>query len=280
MYKGGFGKTLFVSDLDGTLLTSKQTLSDNTKQTVNDLISKGISFTFATARSLTTAKEVTQGLDWKLPVIVYNGAFIQAYKSGDSVLASTFSAYEKEDILALHLFYDLHPRVYALHNGVERFSYEADKVSLGTREYLKKRRSDKRANATTHDRLLDGDVFCFSSIDDYEKMLPLYEILKQKYHAVLYQDPYTAYFWLEVLPKHATKADAVLELKTRFGFERVVVFGDEKNDLSMFAVADESYAVANANEDVKRAANGVIGSNDSDGVALYLNSLYEQYCQA
>ena len=92
MYKGGFGKTLFVSDLDGTLLNSKQTLSDNTKQTVNDLISKGISFTFATARSLTTAKEVTKGLDWKLPVIVYNGAFIQAYKSGDSVLASTFSA--------------------------------------------------------------------------------------------------------------------------------------------------------------------------------------------
>ena len=279
MCKVSIEKTLFVSDLDGTLLNSKQTLSDNTKKTINKLVLNGLSFTFATARSLTTAREVTQGLDLKLPVIVYNGAFIQEYESGASVMSQTFSQDEKEEILAEHLRFDLHPRIYALHHGVERFSYEADKLSQGTRDYLEKRRSDKRAHPTTQERLLDGDVFCFSSIDDYEKMLPLYHVLKQKYHAVLYQDPYTAYFWLEVLPKRATKADAVLALKERLAYERVIVFGDEKNDLSMFAAADESYAVANADEDVKRLATDVIASNDSDGVVSYLCSLYEHYCK-
>ena len=63
-----------------------------------------------------------------------------------------------------------------------------------------------------------------------------------------------------------------MALKELYGFERVVVFGDEKNDLSMFAVSDESYAVANANEEVKQMASGVIGSNTCDGVAEFLRS--------
>ena len=114
-------------------------------------------------------------------------------------------------------------------------------------------------------------------IDEYEKLLPLCQELKESYHVVLYQDPYTGDWWLEVLPQDATKADAVLALKTLYGFEKVVVFGDEKNDLSMFAVADESFAVANANEEVKRAASGVIESNELNGVTLYLMLCYEKY---
>lgn len=272
-------KTLFVSDLDGTLLNQNQALSEYTRETINRLIRKGLSFTYATARSLTTAREVTAGLELKLPVIVYNGAFVKDSQSGKSVMARQFSLCDKQEILACHFTCGVSPRVYALHDGEEKFSYVIDDLSQGTKAYLAKRREDKRARPTTEDRLLNGDVFCFSAIDDYEKLFPIYDVLKEKYHAVLYRDPYTSDYWLEVLPKHANKADAILALKELYGFERVVVFGDEKNDLSMFSLADECYAVANANEDVKRAASGVIASNDSDGVAGYLLARYEQYCE-
>lgn len=271
-------KTLFVSDLDGTLLNREQALSEYTQKTLNRLIQEGLPFTYATARSLTTAREVTAGLDLKLPVIVYNGAFVKDSASGESVMARQFSPHEKEEILAQHLTHGVYPRVYALHAEEEKFSYAIEHLSEGTKAYLAKRREDRRARPTTEDRLLDGDVFCFSSIDDYDKLLPLYNALKATYHAVLYRDPYTSDYWLEILPRFATKADAVLSLKELYGFERVVVFGDEKNDLSMFAMADECYAVSNANEDVKRAASGVIASNDSDGVAAYLFSRCEQHC--
>ena len=50
----------------------------------------------------------------------------------------------------------------------------------------------------------------------------------------------------------------------------VVAFGDGKNDLEMFAFADEAYAMANAVEELKAIATGVIGSNDEDGVARWL----------
>ena len=62
-------KTLFVSDLDGTLMRSDKTLSDKTVQTLNRLIENGVLFTYATARSIQSAMEITGKLKLKLPVI-------------------------------------------------------------------------------------------------------------------------------------------------------------------------------------------------------------------
>lgn len=42
----------------------------------------------------------------------------------------------------------------------------------------------------------------------------------------------------------------------------------------MFQMADESYAVANAHEELKKYATGVIASNDEDGVAKWLEANY------
>lgn len=49
--------TLYVSDLDGTLLNSNQTLSTYTIETINQLVDEGMLFSYATARSYQTAKK-------------------------------------------------------------------------------------------------------------------------------------------------------------------------------------------------------------------------------
>lgn len=69
-------KTLYISDLDGTLLRLDETVSAFTAETVNRLEAEGILFSYATARSYLTASKVTAGITARLPVIVYNGAFI------------------------------------------------------------------------------------------------------------------------------------------------------------------------------------------------------------
>ena len=76
-------RTLYLSDLDGTLLQSNEKTSDFTNRTVNTLVKKGLLFSYATARSYITAKKVTKGLDAKIPLIVYNGAFIIDNATGD-----------------------------------------------------------------------------------------------------------------------------------------------------------------------------------------------------
>ena len=62
---------LYVSDLDGTLLRSNEVTSEYTNGVVNSLVEKGMIFSYATARSLITAKKVTKGIKAKIPLIVY-----------------------------------------------------------------------------------------------------------------------------------------------------------------------------------------------------------------
>ena len=61
-----------------------------------------------------------------------------------------------------------------------------------------------------------------------------------------------------------------MKLKKMSGCDGIVVFGDSINDMSGFKIADECYAVANASDDLKEAATGVILSNDEDAVATWL----------
>lgn len=54
-------KTLYVSDLDGTLLNSQQQTSTYTNQTIEKLVDQGMLFSYATARSYYSAKPATKG---------------------------------------------------------------------------------------------------------------------------------------------------------------------------------------------------------------------------
>ena len=77
---------------------------------------------------------------------------------------------------------------------------------------------------------------------------------------------------LEVAALGSDKGAGVRELARAWGADRVVCFGDNLNDLPMFDVADEAYAMANASDEVKARATGVIDSNADDGVARWLQS--------
>lgn len=84
-------RTLYVSDLDGTLLRSDERTSGYTNRTVNRLVGEGMLFSYATARSFQTARKVTAGLEAEIPLIVYNGAAVADNRDG-SFLQMNFSA--------------------------------------------------------------------------------------------------------------------------------------------------------------------------------------------
>ena len=62
---------------------------------------------------------------------------------------------------------------------------------------------------------------------------------------------------------------------TALGLEthEVVAFGDAENDIEMFRVAGHSYAMGQAEDAVKRAADSVAPANTEDGVAQAVEEL-------
>ena len=63
---------------------------------------------------------------------------------------------------------------------------------------------------------------------------------------------------------------AIRRIATAAGFARIVAFGDGPNDLSLFAEADEAYAVGEPSNELRALATDVLGDNDDDVVAEWL----------
>ena len=261
-------KTLYVSDLDGTLLRSDQRTSEYTNRTVNALVARGMHFSYATARSYLTAGKVTAGMDEAFPVILYNGAFVRDNRTGELLIRNFFRKDEAVRLVRELQESGISPIVYALVDGEEKFSYDRNTVNAATREFILSRKGDSRVTA--------GEIFYITCIDAPEKLKPFHEKYEGTYHCVYQRDIYSGEQWLEIMPENASKARAVRQLQELLGCGRLVVFGDGMNDLDLFEAADEAYAVENAVPELKAAATGIIGSNNDDGVAKWLSENWNE----
>ena len=262
--------TLYISDLDGTLLQKDATCSPFTIQTINELVANGLHFSYATARSIVTAAKVTEGLRLQDPVIVHNGALIRDSHTG-KLLDGTFYGPEYHHVLHDLLENGIYPIVYSLNNGIERYRYWEEKQSPGMRKFLATRDNDPRDTPVhSADALFLGQPYYITCIDDPQKLSPFQHKYQDILHPIFYQEIYSGDMWLELMPKSASKSAAALALKRKLGCDRLVVFGDGKNDMDLFCAADEAYAVANAEPALKAIATGIIEANHQDAVAHWL----------
>lgn len=230
-------------------------------------------FTYATARSLVSASVVAQGLSTTIPVIAYNGVLIINPATGEVLSSLSFTEEEAAYVRKTLQAHGAAPLVYSYVDGVERVSYREDRVNEGIQRYLDMRKGDKRFRPLADENgLYQGDIFYFTCIADKEELLPLYEIFANdnRYRCTLQQELYRPEFFLEIMPKKASKAEAIKKLKELWRCDKVVSFGDAINDIPMFEISDECYAVENAVPQLKALATGVIAANDADGVAKWL----------
>lgn len=268
-------KTLYVSDLDGTLLTSDMKISESSLKIINELIDEGMLFTYATARSISSASIVAKGLSTKHPIIAYNGAFIVEPGTRKILAKEDFSRAQTEVVWDIFSQNQISPLVYSFVEGKERVSWIPNEENEGKRHYIDSRKGDKRLRPVAVDEeLYEGEVFYFTCIGEKEELEPVYQTLKdnENYTCTFQPEIYREEYWLEIMPRKATKANAILKLKELLGCDRIVSFGDAINDLPMFRISDECYAVENAVEELKKMATAVIESNNNDGVANWLNA--------
>ena len=266
-------KTLYVTDLDGTLLNKNDRINPKSIEIINSLVEKGMAFTYATARSLVSASVVTQGLSTNIPVIAYNGAFIFQPATGEILFREHFSREEMTYASDLIRTYEISPLVYAFIDGVEKVSWNPARENDGVQRYLSLRKGDRRLRPVENNaQLYEGEIFYFTCIGTKEELMPLYEAISKnkQYRCTIQQELYRPEYFCEIMPAGATKANAIRKLKEIRGCDKVISFGDAINDLPMFEISDACYAVENAVEELKAAADGVIGSNENDGVAKWL----------
>jgi Cof subfamily protein (haloacid dehalogenase superfamily) len=271
---------LYVCDLDGTLLGPDARPSAFTRETFNGLVADGVAITIATARSLVSLRRVTEGLDLRGPAVVYGGAFVVDLVTGATLVERVLDPALVDRVLGVLARLDVAPLVYSVDavegTHADTVGWVAGSESPGLAWYLGDRGHDPRFRPVGHARELRRDgTFSVVAIAPEAELRPIAELLRREFAGEvavsLQEETYLpGTFWLELAAPGATKGDGIADLRRLTGADRVICFGDNRNDLAMFAAADESYAVANASAEVRGRATGVIGSNAVDGVAHWL----------
>lgn len=264
--------TLYITDLDATLLNTDAKISRFTADTINALMEKGMKFSFATARSDETALRVTEGLVPNVPIVVYTGAFLVDPKTREKIVSHFMNKREIDAVKeAVGIFRQI-PIVYSVLEGREKFIYDLSIATDNMKKFVKSREKGTRNHPVGggFESTLIGDIFYFAFIEPKEVLEPVYEFLRDKCNCLFQPDNYTDNWFLEVMAEKATKAKAALELKSMLGCDKMVAFGDGINDIPLLRAADEGYAVANAEDKLKEIATGIIGHCDEDAVAKWL----------
>ncbi len=268
-------KTLYITDLDGTLLDSNAQLSAYSKENLNKLIAKGMMFTVATARTNATVIQMFSGVELTLPFILMNGVLIYDPIENRNISAFDISKSDADSILNVYSNHGKYPMLYFLREGYLEIVYktldnEYQKEYVSARNNLKYK---KFTECKTELSISDTDKLIYIvSLDKSDILSPIYNeiVAENKVTCAFYSDNYTDCNFMECMNKSVSKGVAALEVKRILGVDRIVAFGDNLNDIPLFEIADECYAVSNACNELKAVATGVIDSNENDGVVRFL----------
>jgi len=268
-------KTLYVSDLDGTLFNQDKLLTSFTTKAINKCIEKGMEFSIATARMPYGCDYRLSCLALKTPSILSNGVFVydflhKKYHSVESINPTAF-----EQIIEIIHSAGLHCFVYTYKNDTISLYYDDQSLEEQT-QYFSKRALESCAEVVmipNHNMFFDrSNVVYLALTGTDEKLKPLSHSLQSisGIDFAYYLNIYNNLYCLEIFSDKANKKNALLKLKEMETIDRIVVFGDNLNDLSMIEIADRSYAPNNALNVVKERVTGILEDNNHDGVAKFL----------
>lgn len=269
-------RTLFVSDLDGTLLDPDRNVSDESVRLLNESISEGALFSVATARTPATVGPLLKNVCCTLPLIVMTGAAIWDRKDNKYVHASFHKETTARSLVDLYRKNNLCTFIYILGADNIIHIYHLGEMSPLERVFMEERLStpykkfhvDEKGTSELPDQL--DRVLLFYTMRPTDEVKCVYDEIKDSddLRAVFYHDMYGQEIALmEVFGPHASKANAVKILADMAGADKIVAYGDNVNDLPILSVADDAVAVENAVEEVKGIAGRIIGPNSADSVA-------------
>jgi len=270
-------------DLDGTVLAPGAVLSERTIAAVNKCVKRGLKIIIATGRAIEAAERFRMSFGAEGPMIYYNGAVVAEFPAeipGEMpqgrILRTTLLDKEKAEICVdlsretgiycqIYLFNEKRIPLMAERDSPEREMYYKHTGILAELGELKDALGQREFSGCVKAMFLaEPEILA-------ELRLPL----EKRFGKSVYIAQ-TLRTFLEVMNAEVSKGQGLSFAMERLSLKReeVIAFGDEENDIPMFAGAGFSVAPSNAKDTVKAKADLVIGSNAEDGVAAFLEEFF------
>lgn len=264
--------TLYISDLDGTLLTNDAKVSSLSRKLLNESLDNNINFTIATARTPATVINLLDGINFSLPIITMNGAAIYDINKKEYIHTNYINTKLVKKINDLVNNHNMNAFIYTLKEN-HLYIYHKDLANSAQNEFYYGRNTNPYKTFINGDLDPNSNVLHFAILDSKENIDELYnEVIKiPNLYVVKYKDTYINCYCLEIYDITSSKANAIKYLKNLYNFNKLITFGDNVNDIPMFEISDECYAVENAVPELKKISTRSIESNTNDAVAKFIH---------
>jgi Cof subfamily protein (haloacid dehalogenase superfamily) len=257
---------ILCSDLDGTLLTYKDNVSDFTISEIKR-IREHLRIILVSARMPQSMTYIQKNLGIeKEPIICYNGALVL---HGSKEMFSTYI-----NMAHIATIYNMASQVevqLGLYSNrewyVEIDSERVQKEIKYTKTLPIYRDTRETIQDWTHRKMGAHKIMLMGNKDNTDCLFP---ILQENFSQTLnlYRSNDTL---IEIAPKSVSKLTAIkLLLQDHESLNDVIAFGDNYNDMEMLQNVGRGIAVANAREEVKSIAKDLALKNSEDGVAHYI----------
>jgi Cof subfamily protein (haloacid dehalogenase superfamily) len=257
-------------DLDGTLLTSQESVSDRNLAALEAARDAGLQIILASARWYQLAERVALQVHAAPPVVACSGAQVRRLDDG-------------RDLLDVRLPEDFSRALYAICDEERSIST----VVLDEHVLVKMDRAPDPSLAPPEMRFASSlaesadaqpRIALIQGTDAVQRLRRELEPgWADKVHFIISISSYgKPILTLTAMGAHKGKALTVACEDLGIGVEDVVAFGDSGNDLEMFRAAGASVAMGQADDELKSAATYVSAPNDQDGVALAIERLLDR----
>lgn len=269
---------LYVTDLDGTLLSTDSRVTPWSASVISRLSRAGILISVATARTPATVEPLLAHTYTTPPAIVMTGAAMWDRQNHRYIHPRFIPADIARHATALCHSHGLRPMTYTIPPGSEKILM----YFHGTPDRREEKFIAERSHLTLkHISILPNtpappsypSTILLFALGPTEKVITVAQYLRSQCGCAVsaYPDIFNPEVGLlEIFAPGVSKAQAVTRLREITHATHLTVFGDNLNDIPMFQVADTSVAVANAQPQVLAQASLTIGPNATDAVARYI----------
>ncbi|MBQ8375158.1 MAG: HAD family phosphatase [Clostridia bacterium] len=256
---------LIISDFDGTLLRTDETVSIETKRAIENYIEAGGCFAISTGRTLASILPLARSLGLKGLVSSFQGSVIADIESGKLVVDGAMEQSGAAAICREMESLGLHIHVYTLENF---YSNMQDKML-----------EDYEQTVGVKGKVIDSQPlssFIMSqnlkvrkvlTILDPARKMEVFQKIDQKFGKD-FNVTYSAAYLVEATNPDYSKATAAEAIAQFYGvpLERTVGVGDSLNDLPMIERVGLGIAVKNADEKLKEKAYKLEYTNDENAI--------------
>ena len=274
---------LIASDMDGTFLNTKHKISEENLKAVKKAEAMGVEFTIVTGRAFPSIDNYAREAKLNCEFVLMNGA---EYRDKDGNVIESISI-DKNNLKEIHKIMSRNGLLLDIFSNKGRLILDKkifDEQILEKAKWFNKNDSIEDAQKFIDEMMKRDNVQFLESIDEVieNDEIEVYKIITFNLDLELIVETKKELSKIEGLSVVSTFSNDIeishLEAqkgkilskvieKKGYSKEEVIVIGDSFNDYSMFEEFENSYAMGNAVDEIKKIARYVTDTNDNNGVA-------------